>query len=90
MPRPTQPVGGIVELIARIERLERQIVREASRQRTPVAPIVSGVGRTSAADGDFEEAPGDGTLVIVVNTTDSTVRLSLRSSGVWKTTAALS
>lgn len=90
MGRTAQPAGGITDLLARIERLERQAVREASRQRNPVAPIISGAGKTSAADGDFEEAPADGALVVVVNTTDSTVRLSLRADGVWKTSAALS
>lgn len=90
MARPTQPPGGITDLIARIERLERQATREASRQRTPVAPVVSGAGRTAAADGDFEPTPADGTVAVVVNTTDSTVRLSLRVAGAWKTSAALS
>lgn len=90
MARPAQPAGGIGDLLARIERLERQATREASRQRNPAAPVFSGAAKTAAGDGDFEEAPPDGTLAVVVNTTDSTVRLSLRSGGAWKTTVALS
>lgn len=89
MGRPAQPPSGLADVIARIERLERQATREASRQRTPVAPVISDAGRTVAADDDFDIPPTDGTLAVVVNTTDSTVRLSLRSSGVWKTTSAL-
>jgi hypothetical protein len=90
MARAAQSPGGYSDLVARLERLERNATAEASRQRNPVAPVVSGAGKTAAADGDFDIVPPDGAVVVVLNTTDSTVRLSLRVAGAWKTSAALS
>ncbi len=90
MPRTTDPPGGLESVIRRIADLERTVGREASRQRAVVLPVVSGAGKTTVTDGDFEAPVGDGVAAIVVNTTDSTRRLALREGGVWVVTSALS
>ncbi len=90
MPRNAAPEQGLTPLINRLARLEAQMVRVASQQRSPIAPVVSGAGKVTVSDGDFEAPPSDGAVVIVVNTTDSTRRLAVRESNTWLVSAALS
>ncbi len=90
MPRNTEPEPGIGPLINRLARLEAQVSRLANLQRSPIAPVISGAGKTTVTDDDFDFAPSDGALVVVVNTTDSTRRLAIRESNAWIVSSALS
>ncbi len=91
MARPPQPVDGLGDLLRRIERVEANQNREASRYRPPIAPIVSGAGKVTVADTDFGDIPPpDGAMAGVLNTTDNTLRLAMRRGGAWVVSAALS
>lgn len=90
MPRNTAPEPGLTPLLARLARLEAQMARVASQQRSPIAPVVSGAGKTTVTDADFENPPSDGAVVIVKNTTDGTRRLAVRESNAWLVSSALS
>ncbi len=90
MARTTDPPTGLEAVIREIADLRRIVTREASRQRAVVLPVVSGAGKTTVTDADFETPVGDGVLALVTNTSDSTTRLAVRAGGTWKTTSALS
>ncbi len=90
MTKNASPQVGLGPLLDRLARLEAQVSRLASQQRPPTLPIVSGVGKTTVTDADFESTPGDGLAVIVKNTTDSTRRIAVREDGSWVVSAALS
>jgi hypothetical protein len=90
MPRPTERPAGFGEIVAKIANLERGLAREANRRRMPIAPVLADVGRVTVADGDFDNPPDDGTVAVLVNTTDNTTRLAVRAAGVWRVSAALS
>lgn len=90
MPRNTPSEPGLAPLLSRIDRLEAALERLSSLQRPPVAPVVSGAAKTTVSDADFDVAPIDGAVVIVVNTTDGTRRLAIRESSAWVVSSALS
>ncbi len=90
MTKNATPQVGLGPLLDRMARIEAAIGRMASQQRPPTLPIVSGVGKTTVTDADFESTPGDGLAVIVKNTTDATRRLAVREDGTWVVSAALS
>ncbi len=90
MPKNPTPEQGIAPLLNRLAKLEAQVARLSSLQRSPIAPVVSGAAKTTVTDADFENPPGDGAIAVVVNTTDSTRRLALRESNAWLVSAALS
>lgn len=59
----------------------------AERVRAPdglVTKYLSGAGLVTITDGDFTTAPPDGTVAVVRNSTDSSVRLAIRANGAWK------
>ncbi len=90
MPNNAAPEQGLAPLLNRLSRLEAQMARLASMQRPPVAPVISGAGKVTVTDADFDFAPSDGAVVVVVNTADSTRRLAVRESNTWLVSAALS
>lgn len=90
MPNNATPEPGLTPLLRRLARLEANMDRLANQQRSPIAPVVSGAGKTTVNDVDFENPPSDGAIVLVVNTTDSTRRLAIRESNAWLVSAALS
>jgi hypothetical protein len=56
---------------------------EAQVTFTATAVYLAGADKVAAADVDFPAPPGDGTLAVVFNTTDSAVRLGARANGAW-------
>ncbi len=90
MPNNAAPEQGLTPLLREIASLRATVNRLASMQRPPVAPVVSGVGKVTVTDDDFDFAPSDGAIVIVRNTTDSTRRIAVRENNAWVTSAALS
>ncbi len=90
MPNNAAPQQGLDPLLTEIASLRATVNRLASMQRPPVAPVISGVGKVTVTDDDFDFAPSDGAIVVVVNTTDSTRRLAVRESNAWVVFVALS